>query len=94
MVFYRLKQTINSVSGSFVLLVLRTSPDIIADFLINAWPPKVPTDKIRSPSDSYIAYDLAIVLQLEDRTLKVSIVGDLKGIDIVKKPVLDRIVLG
>ena len=93
MVLYRLKQTINSVSGSLVLLVLRTSPDIVTNFLINAWPPKVPADEIRSPGDSHIAYDLAIVLRLEDHTLEVSIVGDLKGIDIVKKPVLDRVVL-
>ena len=34
------------------------------------------------------------MLRLEDRTLEVSVVGDLKGIDIIKKPVLDCIVLG
>ena len=34
------------------------------------------------------------MLRLEDYTLEVSVVGDLKGIDVVKKPVLDRIVLG
>ena len=41
-----------------------------------------------------MAYDLAIVFRLEDRMLEVSIVGDPKGMDIIKKPVLDRIVLG
>ena len=34
------------------------------------------------------------MLRLEDRTLEVSVVGDLKGIDMVKKPVLDCVVLG
>ena len=82
------------MSGSLVLLVFRTSPDIVTNFLINAWPPKVLTDKIRSLGDSYIAYDLTIVLRLEDRTLEVSVVGDLKGMDIIEKPVLDCIVLG
>ena len=94
MVFYRLKQTINSVSGSLILLILRISPDIVTNFLINAWPPKVPTDEIRSPSDSYIAYDLVVMLRLEDRTFKVSVIGDPKGIDVIKKPVLDCIVFG
>ena len=89
-----MKQTVNSVSGSLVLLVLKTSPDIVTNFLINAWLPKVPADEIQSPGNSYMACDLAVVLRLEDHTLKVSVVGDLKGMDMIEKPVLDRIVLG
>ena len=94
MVFQGLKKTVNSVSGSLILLVFRTSPDIVTNFLINTWLPKVPINEIRSPSNSYIAYDLIVMLRLEDRTLEVSVVGDPKGIDMVKKPVLDCIVLG
>ena len=94
MVLQGLKKTVNSVSGSLVLLALRTSPDIVTNFLINAWPPKVPADEIRSPGDSHMACDLAVVLRLEDRTLEVSVVGDLQGIDVIEKPVLDCVVLG